>query len=72
MLLEESDGYKMGPPDKKKIKRTHNLFIDDLKTYQQNHQKLKMANEILVQVSMNTGVIYSVKKVLKLYLKMVG
>ena len=72
MLLKESDGYKMGPPGKREIKRTHSLFIDDLKTYQQNHQKLKMANEILVQASMDTGAIYDAKNVLKLYLKMVG
>ena len=72
MLLEESDGYKMGPAGKRKIKRTHSLFIDDLKTYQQNHQKLNMANEILVQPTMDTGAIYGVKNVLKLYLKMVG
>ena len=32
MFLEESDGYKMGPPFKREIKRTHSLFIDDLKT----------------------------------------
>ena len=72
MLLKESDDYKMGPPGKREIKRTHSLFIDDLKTYQQNHQKLKMTNEILVQASMDTGAIYDAKNVLKLYLKMVG
>ena len=72
MLLQELDGYKIGPPGKRAIKRTHSLFTDDLKTYQQNHQKLKMANEILVQASMDTGTIYGVKNVLKLYLKMIG
>ena len=45
MFFEESDGYKMGPPGKREIKRTLSLFIDDVKTYQQNHQKLKMVNE---------------------------
>ena len=48
MLLEKSDGYKIDPPDKREIKRTHSLLIDYLKTYQQNYQKLKMTNEILV------------------------
>ena len=44
-----------------------------LKTYQQNHQKLKMANEILVQESMDTGEIFGVKyNVMKLYLRIVG
>ena len=54
---------------KERSKRTHSLSIDDLKTYQQNHQKLKKANEILVQASMDTGAIYRLKNVLKLYLK---
>ena len=52
----------MGPPGKREIKRTHSPFINDLKTCKQNHQKLKMANEILVQASMDTGAIYGVKK----------
>ena len=49
MLLEESGGYKMCQPDKREIKCTSSLFVVDLKTYQQNHQKLNMTNEILVQ-----------------------
>ena len=62
MLLEEWDGYKIGPPVKRENQRRHSLFIDDLKTYQQNHQKLKMVNEVLVLASVVTGAIYSVKK----------
>ena len=69
MLLEETDGYKMRPPGNRMIKRTHSLFIDDLKTYQQNHQKLEMANEILVQASMDTGAIYAVKKCAEIVFK---
>ena len=52
---------KWGAPDKREIKRTQRLFIDDLKIYQQNHQKLKMANEILLKASIDTGAIYGVK-----------
>ena len=62
----------MAPPDKREIKRTLSLFIDNLKAYQQNHQMLKLINEILVQASMDTGAIYGVKNALNLYLKMVG
>ena len=69
MLLEETDGYKMGPLGNRIIKRTHNLFIGDLKTYQQNHQKLKMGNEILRQASMDTGAIYGVKKCAEIVFK---
>ena len=69
MLLEETDGYKMGSPGHRIIKRKHGLFIDDLKTYQQNHQKLKMTNEILVQASTDTGAIYGVKKCAEIVFK---
>ena len=37
MLIEETDGYTMGQRDKERVKRTHSLFIDDLKTYQESH-----------------------------------
>ena len=39
MLLQETGGYKMGPSGNRNVKRTHSLFIDDLKTYQENHVK---------------------------------
>ena len=47
MLLEQTDGYKMGKPGERNHKRTHYLFIDDLKVYQENHKKLEIANELL-------------------------
>ena len=37
MLIEETDGYTMGQRDKDRVKRTHSLFIDDLKIYQESH-----------------------------------
>ena len=52
----------MGPPGNRNLKRTHSLFIDDLKVYQQNHEKLKMVNETIVKASQNTGACYGVKK----------
>ena len=42
--------------------RTHSLFIDDIKVYQENHQKLDIVNEMIVKVSMDTGARYGVKK----------
>ena len=30
MMLEETDGYKMGQPGERDLKKTHSLFIDDL------------------------------------------
>ena len=40
-LLQESKGYRMGQPEKRDVKRTHSLFVDDLKVYQVNHKTLK-------------------------------
>ena len=37
ILLEQTDGYKMGNPGERNHKRTHCLFIDDLKVYQENN-----------------------------------
>ena len=40
MLIEESDGYKMGQKGEERVKTSHSLFVDDLKIYQESHQKL--------------------------------
>ena len=52
----------MGRRDEKRAKRTRNLFIDDLKIYEETHQKLEVVNEKMVKVSMDTGACYGVKK----------
>ena len=62
MLMEQSDGYMMGPPVNRNLTRTHSLFISGLKVYQQNHEKLKMLNETTVKASQDTGACYEVKK----------
>ena len=36
--------------------------MDDLKIYQENHQKLEIVNEMIVKASMDTGACYGVKK----------
>ena len=69
MLLEETDGYKMGQKDEERVKRTHSLSIDDLKTYQENQQKLEIANETIVKASMDTGACYGVKKCAEIVFK---
>ena len=66
MLPDETEGYKLGEPGRTCIKRTHSLFIDDLKVYQENHQKLEIANETTVKASMDTGAYYGVKKCAKI------
>ena len=55
LLLNESRGYRMGPPGQRLVKRTHSLFIDDLKTYQESHELLCAVNEMLVKASKDTG-----------------
>ena len=37
LLLQQSKGYRMGPLGCRDISRTHSLFVDDLKQYQENH-----------------------------------
>ena len=62
MLIEETDGYMIGQRDKERVKRTHSQFIDDLKIYQESHQKFEVVNEMIVKASMDTGACQGVKK----------
>ena len=62
MLLDTKDGYKMGRTGERDVKRTHSLFIDDLKVYQERHKKLEVANEKIGKASIDTGVCYGVQK----------
>ena len=62
ILLQHSRGYRMGEPGNCVIKRTHSLFVDDLKVYQESHKALKIVNEIIVQASHDTGACYGVSK----------
>ena len=61
-LLQETKGYRIGQPGKREVKRTHSLFIDNLKVYQENHKILKDVNETIVQASHDTGACYGVAK----------
>ena len=45
----------MDQPEKRDVKRTHSLFIDNLKVYQESHKILKDVNETIVQASHDTG-----------------
>ena len=75
LLLQQSKGYRMGPPECRDISRTHSLFVDDLKQYQESHETLKDVNEIIVRTSHDTGACYRVTKCAEIVLesgKMVG
>ena len=62
ILLQHSRGYRMGEPGNHVVKRTHSLFVDDLKVYQESHKALKIVNEIIVPASHDTGGCYGVSK----------
>ena len=62
LLLQQSKGYRMGPPGCRDISRTHSLFVDDLKQYQEGHETLEDVNEIIVQTSHDTGACCGVTK----------
>ena len=59
----------MGEPGNGVVKRTHSLFVDDLKVYQESHQALKIVNEIIVQASHDTGACYGVSKCAEIIFK---
>ena len=52
----------MGRPGNRIVKRTHSLFVDNLKVNQESHIALKNVNDIIVQASHNTGACYRVSK----------
>ena len=52
----------MGQPGNGDAKRTHSLFVADLKVYQDIHKTLKHVNQMIVQASNDTGACYGVNK----------
>ena len=61
-LLQQSKGYRMGAPRNRSISRTHSLYIDDLKKYQESQEIIKEVNQIIVQANLDTGAPYGVAK----------
>ena len=61
-LLKKSRGYAMTRGEDSEVRRTHSLFIDDLKIYASGHEQLKVMNETIVLASEDTGAMYGVKK----------
>ena len=52
----------MGPPGSRDVGQTHSLFVNDLKVYQESHEILRDAIEVIVQASYDTGACYGVSK----------
>ena len=61
-LIKNTRGYRMGKPGERRLKRTQNLFIDDLKVYQEKHKRLEVVNEMIVQAIHDTGACYGEAK----------
>ena len=52
----------MGPPGSRDVSRTHSLFVDDLKVYQESYEILRDVSEVIVQATHDTGACYGVSK----------
>ena len=52
----------MGEPGNRVCKRTHGLFVDDLKVYGDNHKKLEVTNKTIIKASTDVGAAYGVSK----------
>ena len=63
-LLQETRSYQIGQPGKREVKWTNDLFIDNLKVYQESYKVLENVNESIVQTSRDTGACCGVAKCL--------
>ena len=52
----------MDQPGNREVKKTHSLFIDDLKVCQESYKFLNDVNETILQVIHYTGAFYGVAK----------
>ncbi len=59
IFLEETTGYRMGPPRENLRRGRTACFFDDLKSYQESHNQLEAVGEIIVKASEDT---YGAKK----------
>ena len=62
MLLADSRGYRMGLPGSRNVKRTHSLYVDDLKIYQESHELAVAVNDTIIKASHDTGACYGREK----------
>ena len=65
ILLNDTPGYRKGEPGNRVCKRTHGLFVDDLKVHGDNHKKLEVTKETIAKASTDVGAVYGVSKCLK-------
>ena len=68
-LLTKSDGYLMGSPNKRTIKLTHLLFVDDLKMYSENMNQAKQQLDIVASFSKDIGMQFGLEKCAYVYIE---
>lgn len=61
-LLQQNKGYRMREPTKRNASRTHSLFVNDLKEYEEIYKVLKNVNETIFQASHYPGASYGVSE----------
>lgn len=61
-LLNKCDGYMMGTPGKRDTKITHLFFVDDLKLYSSNENKLKLQLDTITKFSNDIGMQFGEEK----------
>ena len=52
----------MGLPGSRDVKRTHSLYIDDLKIYQESHDLVVAVNDTIVKASQDIRACYGIEK----------
>ena len=62
MLISDAPGYEMGAPNERRTRKTHALFIDDLKIYSEDHSSMEVMNRTITKASQDIGAAYGVKK----------
>ena len=62
MLMNESEDTEWESLEERNTNKTHSLFMDDLKLYQEDEESLELVHDTIVQASFDTGARYGVKK----------
>lgn len=65
MLLDEKRGYQIGPTRERDTSTAHSLFVIDLKIYQESHEEVKGANEVIIMARSGPGGLLHLEKVLR-------
>ena len=68
-LLNKSEGYKMGPSEKRDKNLTHLLFVDDLKSYASSMEKGMYQLDIITTFSRDIGMTFGEDKCGYIYIE---